>query len=85
MLNGYWRGKLAGSGTVAWEARKLLAEGEIDEEEFIQLVADATPSPGHCNTMGTASTMNSLTEALGMSLPGNAAIPAPHKQRSAMA
>ena len=86
MLNGYWRGKLAGSGTVAWEARKLLAEGEIDEEEFIQLVADATPSPGHCNTMGTASTMNSLTEALGMSLPGNAAIPAPpHKQRAAMA
>ena len=72
MLNGYWRGKLAGSGTVAWEARKLLAEGEIDEEEFIQLVADATPSPGHCNTMGTASTMNSLTEALGMSLTSNA-------------
>jgi dihydroxy-acid dehydratase len=85
MLNGYWRGKLAGSGAVAWEARKLRAAGEIDDDEFIQLVADATPSPGHCNTMGTATTMNSLSEALGMSLPGNAAIPAPHKQRAAMA
>ena len=85
MLNGYWRGKLAGSGTVVWEARKLFAVGEIDEETFFQLVADATPSPGHCNTMGTASTMNSLAEALGMSLPGNAAIPAPHKQRASSA
>ena len=82
MLNGYWRGKLAGSGTILWEARKLLAEGEIDDEEFIQLVADATPSPGHCNTMGTATTMNSLAEALGMSLPGSTAIPAPHKERA---
>ena len=85
MLNGYWRGKLAGSGTVVWEARKLFAAGEIDEETFFQLVADATPSAGHCNTMGTASTMNSLAEALGMSLPGNAAIPAPHKQRASSA
>ena len=85
MLNGYWRGKLAGSGTVVWEARKLFAAGEIDEETFFQLVADATPSLGHCNTMGTASTMNSLAEALGMSLPGNAAIPAPHKQRASAA
>jgi dihydroxy-acid dehydratase len=85
MLNGYWRGELAGSGTVAWEARKLQAEGEIDDEEFIQLVADATPSPGHCNTMGTATTMNSLAEALGMSLTGSAAIPAPHKQRAGKA
>ena len=85
MLNGYWQGKLAGSGTVVWEARKLLAGGEINDEEFFQLVADATPSPGHCNTMGTASTMNSLAEALGMSLPGNAAIPAPHKQRASSA
>ena len=82
MLNGYWRGKLAGSGTILWEARKLLAEGEIDDEEFIQVVADATPSPGHCNTMGTATTMNSLAEALGMSLPGSTAIPAPHKERA---
>ena len=85
MLNGYWRGRLAGSGTVVWEARKLFAAGEIDEEEFFQLVADATPSLGHCNTMGTASTMNALAEALGMSLPGNAAIPAPHKQRASSA
>jgi dihydroxy-acid dehydratase len=85
MLNGYWNGKLAGSGTIVWEARKLYAAGEIDFEEFVQLVADATPSPGHCNTMGTATTMNSLAEALGMSLPGCAAIPAPHKQRASMA
>jgi len=85
MLNGYWRGELAGSGTVVWEARKLHAEGEIDDEEFMQMVADATPSPGHCNTMGTATTMNSLAEALGMSLTGSAAIPAPHKQRAGKA
>jgi dihydroxy-acid dehydratase len=85
MLNGYWRGKLAGSGTVVWEARKLHAAGEIDDDEFIELIADATPSPGHCNTMGTASTMNSLAEALGMSLTASAAIPAPHKQRATAA
>ncbi len=85
MLNGYWRGRLAGSGTIVWEARKLRAAGEIDDDEFIQLVSDATPSPGHCNTMGTATTMNSIAEALGMSLPGCAAIPAPHKQRAGIA
>ena len=85
MMNGYWRGQLAGSGTIVWEARKLLATGEIDDEEFIQLVADATPSPGHCNTMGTATTMNSLAEALGISLSGSAAIPAPLKERAAIA
>lgn len=85
MLNGYWRGELAGSGTILWEARKLLAAGEIDEEEFVQLVSDATTSPGYCNTMGTATTMNSLTEALGMSLPSSAAIPAPLSERSEMA
>jgi len=85
MLNGYWRGKLVGSGAVAWEARKLHAAGEIDDEEFMEMVADATPSPGHCNTMGTASTMNSLAESLGMMLPGSAAIPAPHKQRASAA
>ncbi|MDP6079658.1 MAG: IlvD/Edd family dehydratase [Arenicellales bacterium] len=85
MMNGYWRGQLAGSGTIVWEARKLLAAGEIDDEEFIQLVADATPSPGHCNTMGTATTMNSLAEALGISLSGSAAIPAPLKERAAIA
>ena len=85
MMNGYWRGQLAGSGTIVWEARKLLAAGEIDDEEFIQLVADATPSPGHCNTMGTATPMNSLAEALGISLSGSAAIPAPLKERAAIA
>ena len=85
MMNGYWRGQLAGSGTIVWEARKLLAAGEIDDEEFIQLVADATPSPGHCNTMGTATTMNSLAEALGISLSGSAAIPAPLKERAPIA
>jgi dihydroxy-acid dehydratase len=85
MMNGYWRGQLAGSGTIVWEARKLLAAGEIDDEEFIQLVADATPSPGHCNTMGTATTMNSLAEALGISLSGSAAIPAPLNERAAIA
>lgn len=85
MLNGYWKGKLAGSGTILWEARKLLAAEEIDEEEFVQLIADATTSPGYCNTMGTATTMNSLTEALGMALPGSAAIPAPLSERKEMA
>ncbi|MCP5150982.1 MAG: dihydroxy-acid dehydratase family protein [Chromatiales bacterium] len=81
MLDGHGRGGLAGSGTIAWEARKLYAAGEIDYEGFIDLVAGATRSPGHCNTMGTASTMNGLAEALGMSLPGQAAIPAPYKER----
>ncbi|MEM7404592.1 MAG: IlvD/Edd family dehydratase [Pseudomonadota bacterium] len=85
MLNGYWRGRLAGSGTFVWEARKLYATGEITDDEFMQMIADATPSPGHCNTMGTATTMNSLAEALGMALPGTAAIPAPHKQRASAA
>ena len=82
MLNGWFRGERTGSGTIVWKARELLAAGEISDEEFIELVASAAPSPGHCNTMGTASTMNSLAEALGMSLPGSAAIPAPHKDRA---
>ncbi len=82
MLNGWFRGERTGSGTIVWKARELLAAGEITDEEFIELVASAAPSPGHCNTMGTASTMNSLTEALGMSLPGSASIPAPHKDRA---
>ena len=81
MMNGYWKGERAGSGTIVWKARKLLASGEIDEEEFIQIVVDATTSPGFCNTMGTATTMNSLAEGLGMSLPGCAAIPAPLSER----
>src|SRR5688572_15795451 len=82
MLNGWYRGVRTGSGTIVWQARELLAAGEIDEKGFVDLVASAAPSPGHCNTMGTASTMNSLAEALGMSLPGSAAIPAPHKERA---
>jgi len=82
MLNGWFRGERTGSGTIVWKARELLAAGEINDEEFIELVASSAPSPGHCNTMGTASTMNSLAEALGMSLPGGAAIPAPHKDRA---
>ena len=85
MLDGYWKGRLAGSGTFVWEARKMFATGEVDYEEFIDMVAAATPSPGHCNTMGTASTMNGLAEALGMSLPGSAAIPAPYKERATVA
>ncbi len=84
MMNGYWKGERAGSGTIVWKARKLLATGEIDEEEFIQIVVDATTSPGFCNTMGTATTMNSLAEGLGMSLPGCAAIPAPLSERIEM-
>lgn len=85
MLDGWWEGKLVGSGTVAWEARRLLAEGRIDEDEFISRVCSAAPSLGHCNTMGTASTMNAMAEALGMSLPGCSAIPAPYRERMAMA
>ena len=84
MMNGYWKGERAGSGTIVWKARKLLATGEIDEEEFIQIVVDSTTSPGFCNTMGTATTMNSLAEGLGMSLPGCAAIPAPLSERIEM-
>ena len=82
MLNGWWQGRRAGSGTILWEARRLLAGGGIASDEFIEMVAASAPSPGHCNTMGTASTMNSLAEALGMSLPGSATPPAPHKERA---
>ncbi|WP_421723512.1 IlvD/Edd family dehydratase [Bauldia sp.] len=81
MLNGWWHGERTGSGTVVWAAREQLAAGEIDYEEFIEIVASSAPSVGHCNTMGTATTMNSLAEALGMSLPGCAAIPAPYRER----
>jgi xylonate dehydratase len=81
MLNGWWRGERSGSGTVVWKAREELAAGEINYEEFIEIVASSAPSVGHCNTMGTASTMNSVAEALGMSLPGCAAIPAPYRER----
>jgi dihydroxy-acid dehydratase len=81
MLNGSFRGERTGSGTIVWKARKLLAAGEINHEQFIEIIASSAPSAGHCNTMGTASTMNSLAEALGMSLPGSAAIPAPYRDR----
>ncbi|MDR6625632.1 dihydroxy-acid dehydratase [Caulobacter segnis] len=81
MLNGWHKGQRTGSGTIVWKARELLAAGEIDNAGFIKLVASSAPSTGYCNTMGTATTMNSLTEALGMSLPGSAAIPAPYRDR----
>ncbi len=85
MLDGWHNGKLAGSGTVVWEARRRLSAGEIDYPEFLDMVADSAPSAGHCNTMGTALSMNSLAEALGMSLPGCAAIPAPYRERGQIA
>jgi len=81
MLNGWHKGERTGSGTIVWRARELLAAGEIDKQEFVRLVATSAPSTGYCNTMGTATTMNSLTEVLGMSLPGSAAIPAPYRDR----
>ncbi len=81
MLNGWYEGKRVGSGTILWKARELLANAQNDQPRFTRLVTAATPSTGYCNTMGTATTMNSLTEALGMSLPGSAAIPAPHRDR----
>lgn len=85
MLNGYFKGQRTGSGTIVWKARELLASGEIDYQGFIKLVASSAPSTGYCNTMGTATTMNSLAEALGMSLPGSAAIPAPYRDRQEVA
>jgi dihydroxy-acid dehydratase len=85
MLDGHWKGKLVGSGTIVWESRRLLAEGVIDYEEFMNRVCASAPSLGHCNTMGTASTMNAMAEALGMSLPGCSAIPAPFRERMEMA
>ncbi len=85
MLDGYHDGKLAGSGTVLWQARQDVAVGKIDYDEFIDIAASSAPSIGHCNTMGTASTMNALAEALGMSLPGCAAIPAPYRERARIA
>ncbi len=85
MLNSYYKGKLAGSGMTVWEARRMHAAGEIDYDQFMDMVMASAPSPGHCNTMGTASSMNSLAEALGMSLPGCAVIPAPYRERTQMA
>jgi dihydroxy-acid dehydratase len=85
MLNGWWKGERAGSGTVVWKAREEHAAGKIDYAEFLEIVTSSAPSIGHCNTMGTASTMNALAEALGMSLPGCAAIPAPYRERAQIA
>ena len=84
MLNGWYKGERTGSGTVVWKARQMLAAGEIDYNGFMDLVASSAPSVGYCNTMGTATTMNSLAEALGMQLPGAAAIPAPYRERGAI-
>lgn len=85
MLNGYHKGNRAGSGTAIWDARQQLSKGMIDYDEFMDIAADSAPSVGYCNTMGTASTMNSLAEALGMQLPGSASIPAPYRERGQMA
>ncbi|MCR5868109.1 IlvD/Edd family dehydratase [Aquincola sp. J276] len=85
MLDGWHDGQLVGSGTVIWRSRRQLAAGQIDEEEFLQRACSSAPSAGHCNTMGTASTMNAVAEALGLSLPGCAAIPAPYRERGQMA
>jgi dihydroxy-acid dehydratase len=85
MLNGYYKGDLAGSGMVVWHARQLMAKGEITYDEFMEMTCASAPSVGHCNTMGTASSMNAMAEALGMSLPGCAAIPGPYRERGQMA
>src|SRR5499427_6704707 len=85
MLNGWWKGERAGSGTVVWWARQEHAAGRMSYQEFLDIVASSAPSIGHCNTMGTASTMNALAEALGLSLPGCAAIPAPYRERAQIA
>jgi dihydroxy-acid dehydratase len=85
MLNGWFRGERTGSGTIVWQSRQDLAAGRIGYDEFIDIVSSSAPSAGHCNTMGTASTMNALAEALGMSLPGCAAIPAPYRERGQIA
>jgi xylonate dehydratase len=85
MLDGWYKGKLAGSGMVVWDGRRMYAEGQINYEEFMDMVCSSAPSVGHCNTMGTASSMNSLTEALGMMLPGCAMIPAQYRERGQMA
>ena len=85
MLNGWYDGQRTGSGSIKWQAKKLKAAGKSDHKQYVDLISSAAPSPGFCNTMGTANTMNSLAEALGMMLPGCAAIPAPHRERGAMA
>src|SRR5215467_3963124 len=85
ILNGWHEGERTGSGTIVGKAREMMARGELDYRGFMELVASSAPSVGYCNTMGTASTMNSLAEALGMQLPGSASIPAPYRERAQMA
>ncbi|WP_433692659.1 IlvD/Edd family dehydratase [Herbaspirillum seropedicae] len=85
MLDGWMDGELVGSGSAIWKGRKLLSAGSIDNEKFLEIAAASAPSSGHCNTMGTASTMNAMAEALGMSLTGCSAIPAPYRERGQMA
>src|ERR671911_874058 len=85
MLDGFFEGELVGSGTVIWKSRRRLAAGQIDEEQFFETALASAPSAGHCNTMGTASTMNAVAEVLGLSLPGCAMIPAPYRERGQMA
>src|SRR5271156_4489694 len=85
MLNGWFKGERTGSGTIVWKAREMMAAGKIDYAGFMELVASSAPSTGYCNTMGTATTMNTLAEALGMQLPGSAAIPAPYRERAQIA
>ena len=85
MLNSYLEGELAGAGSIIWEARRRLSAGEIDQKKFMDLLAASAPSAGHCNVMGTALSMNCLAEAVGMALPGSAAIPAPYRERGQMA
>lgn len=85
MLNGWYKGQRTGSGTIKWHAKKELSAGNLSYEEYTEIIASSAPSPGYCNTMGTATTMNTLSEALGMSLAGSASIPAVHKERAQMA
>jgi dihydroxy-acid dehydratase len=85
MLNGWHKGERTGSGTIVWKSRERLSAGEIDYDEFMDIIASSAPSVGYCNTMGTATTMNSLAEALGMQLPGSAAVPAPYRERGQIA
>ncbi|KAL4944177.1 hypothetical protein BDV06DRAFT_115545 [Aspergillus oleicola] len=82
MINGYLKDELAGSGMVVWTGRELHAAGQMDDEGLVDYISRGAPSVGHCNTMGTASTMNALAEALGMALPGSAGIPAPYRERA---
>ena len=85
MLNGYFRNERVGSGTHLWKFSEAVKAGEMTQAEFVEAEASMSRSPGSCNTMGTASTMASMAEALGMALSGNAAIPAVDSRRRVMA